>query len=102
MKDKKSSGRNSTCAGSNRSLDVSQTCNTAYCDQRHFNSSACFPDEFKIVVADASAYKQFGNSVAVPAIRATAEKVIDKIRLNQDKFAYPVDLVFTLYKWAIL
>ena len=33
-----------------------------------------FPDEFKIVVADASAYKQFGNSVAVPAIQATAEK----------------------------
>lgn len=31
-----------------------------------------FPDEFKIVVADASAYKQFGNSVAVPAIQATA------------------------------
>lgn len=33
-----------------------------------------FPDNFKIVVADASAYKQFGNSVAVPAIQATAEK----------------------------
>lgn len=33
-----------------------------------------FPDEFKIVVADASAYKQFGNSVAIPAIQATAEK----------------------------
>ena len=33
-----------------------------------------FPDEFKIVVADASAYKQFGNSVAVPAIQATAER----------------------------
>lgn len=32
-----------------------------------------FPDNFKIVVADASAYKQFGNSVAVPAIQATAE-----------------------------
>ena len=32
-----------------------------------------FPDEFKIVVADASAYKQFGNSVAIPAIQATAE-----------------------------
>jgi len=32
-----------------------------------------FPDKFKIVVADASAYKQFGNSVAVPAIQATAE-----------------------------
>lgn len=33
-----------------------------------------FPDEFKIVVADASAYKQFGNSVAIPAIQATAEQ----------------------------
>ncbi len=33
-----------------------------------------FPDDFKIVVADASAYKQFGNSVAIPAIQATAEK----------------------------
>lgn len=36
-----------------------------------------YPDEFKIIVADASAYKQFGNSVAVPAIRATAEKIIE-------------------------
>lgn len=33
-----------------------------------------FPDNFKIVVADASAYKQFGNSVAVPAIQATAKQ----------------------------
>ena len=33
-----------------------------------------FPDNFKIVVADASAYKQFGNSVAIPAIQATAER----------------------------
>lgn len=33
-----------------------------------------FPDEFKIVVADASAYKQFGNSVAIPAIQATAKE----------------------------
>lgn len=33
-----------------------------------------FPDQFKIVVADASAYKQFGNSVAVPAIQATAKQ----------------------------
>lgn len=35
-----------------------------------------YPDNFKIVVADASAYKQFGNSVAVPAIQATAEQVL--------------------------
>ena len=38
-----------------------------------------FPDTFIIPVADASAYKQFGNSVAVPAIKATAEKIIGKI-----------------------
>jgi DNA (cytosine-5)-methyltransferase 1 len=38
-----------------------------------------FPDEFLIPVADASAYKQFGNSVAVPAIQATASKVLSLI-----------------------
>lgn len=38
-----------------------------------------FPDDFIIPVADASAYKQFGNSVAVPAIQATAEKILEKI-----------------------
>lgn len=38
-----------------------------------------FPDNFIIGVADASAYKQFGNSVAVPAIQATASKIIEKI-----------------------
>lgn len=38
-----------------------------------------FPDEFKIVVSDQQAYKQFGNSVAVPAIQATAEKIIDTL-----------------------
>jgi DNA (cytosine-5)-methyltransferase 1 len=36
-----------------------------------------FPDNYLIPVADASAYKQFGNSVAVPAIQATAEQIID-------------------------
>lgn len=35
-----------------------------------------YPDKFKIVVADASAYKQFGNSVAVPAIQATAHQIL--------------------------
>lgn len=38
-----------------------------------------FPDKFQIKVADASAYKQFGNSVAVPAIKATALKIVEKI-----------------------
>ena len=39
-----------------------------------------FPDKFIIPVADASAYKQFGNSVAVPAIEATAKKIIENIK----------------------
>lgn len=38
-----------------------------------------FPDKFIIAVADASAYKQFGNSVAVPAIQATAEQLLKRI-----------------------
>ena len=42
-----------------------------------------FPDSFIITVADASAYKQFGNSVAVPAIQATAEQIIKRIKLDK-------------------
>jgi DNA (cytosine-5)-methyltransferase 1 len=38
-----------------------------------------YPDCFKIEVADVHAYKQFGNSVAVPAIQATAKQIIDRI-----------------------
>ena len=40
-----------------------------------------FPDKYKIVVADASAYKQFGNSVAIPAIQATAENELKTVGL---------------------
>ncbi|MBV6484821.1 MAG: Modification methylase HpaII [Flavobacteriales bacterium] len=42
-----------------------------------------FPDNFIIPVADASAYKQFGNSVAVPAIQATAEKILELIGIKK-------------------
>jgi DNA (cytosine-5)-methyltransferase 1 len=42
-----------------------------------------FPDSFIIAVADASAYKQFGNSVAVPAIQATAEQIVKRLKLNK-------------------
>ena len=41
-----------------------------------------FPDNFIIGVADASAYKQFGNSVAVPAIQATAQELIKRLKLK--------------------
>ena len=34
-----------------------------------------FPDEFKLVVADTHLYKQFGNSVTVPVIKAIAENI---------------------------
>lgn len=35
-----------------------------------------FPDSFKIIVSDTAAYKQFGNSVAIPVITATAKNII--------------------------
>lgn len=35
-----------------------------------------FPDDFIIPVSDSAAYKQFGNSVAVPAIKATGEQIL--------------------------
>ena len=44
-----------------------------------------YPDNFIIEVADASAYKQFGNSVAVPAIQATANEIIKRINLTKIK-----------------
>ncbi|MBK3518580.1 DNA cytosine methyltransferase [Carboxylicivirga marina] len=44
-----------------------------------------FPDEYLIPVSDASAYKQFGNSVAVPAIQATAKKIIETLKKNDTK-----------------
>jgi DNA (cytosine-5)-methyltransferase 1 len=43
-----------------------------------------FPDKFVIPVADASAYKQFGNSVAVPAIQATARKILELIDTKEN------------------
>ena len=36
-----------------------------------------FPEDFKIPVSDSQAYKQFGNSVAVPVVQAIAEKMVD-------------------------
>jgi DNA (cytosine-5)-methyltransferase 1 len=39
-----------------------------------------FPDSFRIPVSDAQAYKQFGNSVAVPAVQATANALLIALR----------------------
>jgi DNA (cytosine-5)-methyltransferase 1 len=39
-----------------------------------------FPDNFRQVVSDAQAYKQFGNSVAVPAIQAMAKQILKTLK----------------------
>jgi len=38
-----------------------------------------FPDTFKIVVSDTRAYRQFGNSVAVPVVQAIAEEMVKSL-----------------------
>ncbi len=47
-----------------------------------------FPDSFKIPVSDTQAYKQFGNSVAVPVIRAIAEKIRDALANRRSPDSY--------------
>ncbi|MEN9918262.1 MAG: Modification methylase HpaII [Bacteroidota bacterium] len=44
-----------------------------------------FPDQFIIPVSDASAYKQFGNSVAVPAIQATAQQILINLGIDDNR-----------------
>ena len=43
---------------------------------REFARLQGFPDSFRIPVSDTQAYKQFGNSVAVPVITAIAENLV--------------------------
>lgn len=38
-----------------------------------------FKDDFKIIVSDTQAYRQFGNSVVVPLVSAIAELIVKKI-----------------------
>lgn len=39
-----------------------------------------FPDSYQIVVSDAQAYKQFGNSVAIPAIQAMGVSILEAVK----------------------
>lgn len=39
-----------------------------------------FPEKFIITVSDTQAYKQFGNSVAVPVIRAIAKRIVEEMK----------------------
>lgn len=43
-----------------------------------------FPEEFVIPVSDTQAYREFGNSVAVPAVHAIAEKIVETLDANGD------------------
>lgn len=43
-----------------------------------------FPDDFKITVSDTQAYKQFGNSVAVPVIEQLAKHVLECLEKMDD------------------
>jgi DNA (cytosine-5)-methyltransferase 1 len=38
-----------------------------------------YPESFKIEVSDAQAYKQFANSVAIPAIQSMGYKIIETL-----------------------
>ena len=43
-----------------------------------------FPDTFRIIVPDGPAYKQFGNSVAVPAIQETAKELLRVLDIRRE------------------
>ena len=43
-----------------------------------------FPADFKFPVSETQAMKQLGNSVAVPAVQATAEKIIQVLTNQSD------------------
>jgi DNA (cytosine-5)-methyltransferase 1 len=47
-----------------------------------------FPDNYLIPVADASAYKQFGNSVAVPVIYAISKNLVKLIESPETRIPF--------------
>lgn len=44
-----------------------------------------YPDEYKIVVSDTQAYKQFGNAVSVPVINAIAHQIIYTLQQAEEE-----------------
>ena len=43
-----------------------------------------FPDEFKIPVSNAQAYKQFGNSVSVPVLIEIVKQIADSLEVEDE------------------
>ncbi len=52
-----------------------------------------FPESFKIPVSDTQAYKQFGNAVAVPAIRSVAKQLAPLLSTEPHQEPKPRDRV---------
>jgi DNA (cytosine-5)-methyltransferase 1 len=48
-----------------------------------------FPDSFIIPVSDTQAYKQFGNSVSVPVIRAIANEILYSLKIIKNELRKP-------------
>lgn len=44
-----------------------------------------FDDDFKIIVSDTQAYRQFGNSVVVPLVTAVAEEIVKTLETAEEK-----------------
>ena len=58
-----------------------------------------FPETFKIVVSDTQAYKQFGNSVAIPVVSELARSVVHAIKSPHERMPVrkrPQQMMFAL------
>jgi len=49
-----------------------------------------FPEDFKVVVSHAEVRRQTGNSVAVPVVKAVANKMIEALKWNRPRIDRPV------------
>ena len=57
-----------------------------------------FPEKFIITVSDTQAYKQFGNSVAVPVVRAVATRMVEEMNvLPETAIAFPSSIPRNLF-----
>jgi len=57
-----------------------------------------FPDDFRIPVSDMQAYRQFGNSVVVPLVRAIAGVMMPHVVLGQSGFLRQPELTTAVAK----
>jgi DNA (cytosine-5)-methyltransferase 1 len=72
--------------GSEILIKVPQKCRPRRLTPRECARLQGFPDDFKIVVSDTQAYKQFGNSVSVPVIKAIAKMIFLSLDWTDRKF----------------